>query len=454
MATSENADAANVGNDAREREPDEAILQRLAALPLLEYDRQRESAAQGLGCRVQTLNKQVEARRPKPDRGRQDTLQGCALNFDSVEPWPECVNGAEVLDNVAETFSRYVVLPDGAADALALWCGHAHAFDAFDCSPRLNIWSPEKQCGKTTLRDVLAVLVPRPVATENLTLAVLFRLIQSDKPTILADECDAWLNDNEELRGLLNAGHGRGGRVYRCVGDSHEVRGFEVFAPAVLCGIGSLPGTLHDRSIGIRLERAKQGELRERFDRRRTQRERELCRKLLRFTADNFVSLETCDPVLPPGAFNRRADNWRPLFAVAEAAGGDWPERAADAFEKLTGQQNDDAQGVGVMLLTDTQKVFSEVDGGRIFSRVLIASLCDMTDRPWLEANRGMPISETWLARRLSPFGISPRTLRIGDERAKGYKLSCFVDAFERYLPAEELSKRDSVTRPENNGDS
>jgi hypothetical protein len=39
---------------------------------------------------------------------------------------------------------------------------------------------------------------------------------------------------------------------------------------------------------------------------------------------------------LPPTAHNRLGDNWRPLFAIAEIAGGDWPQLVADAFTKLT----------------------------------------------------------------------------------------------------------------------
>ena len=64
------------------------------------------------------------------------------------------------------------------------------------------------------------------------------------------------------MRGMLNAGHRRGGRALRCEGESNDVRALNVFAPVVLCGIGALPGTLHDRSILIpRLERAKPGEI-------------------------------------------------------------------------------------------------------------------------------------------------------------------------------------------------
>ena len=340
------------------------------------------------------------------------------------------------------------------ADALALWTAHAHCFESFVCSPRLNISSPEKGCGKTTLRDVLAVFMPRPLATENLSAPVLFRVIESHKPTVLADECDAWLRDNEELRGMFNAGHRRGGKALRCEGDGHEVRAFNVFAPAVLCGIGALPGTLHDRSIIVRLERAKPGELHERFDSRRIERETELCRKLARFCADNKARLEVCDPALPSDAFNRLADNWRPLFAIAEIAGGDWPQRAAAAFAKLPAKTDADAQGINTMLLADIQHIFSETSAGRMFSKSLVEALCAMTDRPWPEAHKGKQISETWLARRLRTFGVSSKTLRIADGRGKGYEAADFADAFERYLPAGQESKRDGVTTAETIGDS
>jgi putative DNA primase/helicase len=435
------------------KESDEVVIARLAALSPLEYERQRDGTAQTLGCRAAVLDKLVDATRPK--RGSEnDELQGRTLNLADVELWPDAVKGADVLAGLAETFSHYIALPDGAADALALWAAHSHCFESFVCSPRLNISSPEKGCGKTTLRDVLTMFVPRPLATENLSVAVLFRVTEARKPTLLADECDAWLRDNEELRGMLNAGHRRGGQALRCEGESNEVRAFNVFAPAVLCGIGSLPGTLHDRSIVIRLERAKSGELRERFDSRRVEREIDLCRMLARFCADNLARLEVCDPALPSGAFNRLADNWRPLFAIAETAGGNWPQRAADAFAMLTAKADTDAQGIGTMLLADIRQAFTESNTERTFSKSLVETLCAMSDRPWPEAHRGKPITETWLARRLHSFGITSRTLRIGDERKKGYTLGDFTDAFERYLQAEGESNRDAVTTPENIGDS
>ena len=365
-----------------------------------------------------------------------------------IEPWPDPVNGAEVLDAIAQQHRTYISLPDYAADVCALFETLCQCFEAFDTSPRLNVTSPEKGCGKTTLLDVIALFVQRPLRTENLTAAVLFRLIQARKPTILADEYDSWLKDNEELRGLFNAGHRRGGQVLRCEGDNHEVRAFRVFGPAVLCGIGALPGTLHDRSIVIRLERAKPNEIQERFDSRHTDLERQLSRELARWCADNRTALETCDPKMPDGAFNRIADNWRPLFAIAEIAGGDWPKRVSEAFAKLTSADDLDAHGVGTLLLADIAAIFVS-QGDKLPSATLAESLAAIEGRPWAEYGRHRkPISPNQLANLLRRFGISSCKIRFGEKTLQGYDRADFKDAFARYLPQTAFSEWNNGTTP------
>jgi putative DNA primase/helicase len=438
-------------------ETDNGAFARLAALSPADYDRCRETEAAALGIRVTTLDAEVERLR-RWTGGNDSTLKGCAIDLPEIELLPHPVDGGKILDAIAKRHRAYIALAEYAADICALWEAHCHCFDVFDITPRLNITSPEKGCGKTTLLDVIALHVPRPLRTENLTAPVLFRLIEARKPTVLADEYDSWLKDNEELRGLFNAGHRRGGQALRCEGDNHEVKAFRVFGPAVLCGIGALPGTLHDRSIVIRLERAKCGEIKERFNSRRTHYEQELCRKLARWCSDNRAQLESCDPKMPHGAFNRLADNWRPLFAIAEIVGGEWPKRIAVAFDKVIRPEDGERQGIGVMLLTDIQQILTgmwppppEAESPspveRIFSKELVETLCEMEDRPWNEVKRGKPITQNWLARQLGRFGIYPKTLRIGEGRAKGYQQADFADAFDRYLSDQVGQvKRDTVT--------
>lgn len=411
--------------------------------------------------KVAGLVRDAAGKKQQPESGdnreeKKGSAQGSVVELPDVEQWPNSVKGTEVLNETAATFAHYVLLPSGAADAMALWTTAAHAFEAFLHTPRLNLYSPEKGCGKTTALDVLASLTPRPLRTESITAAVLFRLVEAYKPTLLLDEVDAYLNEADELRGLLNAGHKRGAKAYRCEGESNAVRGFAAFAPAALAGIGALPGTLHDRSIVIKLVRAKPGEVAARFDSRRTEPETELCRKLARWTADNFAKLKSCDPQLPETAFNRLADNWRPLFAVAEIAGGDWPQRAADAFAKLTSKDDLDAQGIGARLLADIAATFAAARSDKLPSAKLAEALAAIEGKPWAEWGRDRkPISPNQLAIQLRPFGISPRTIKLPDgDTAKGYQREMFNEAFARYLPRSALSDRNPVTVPENVGDS
>jgi len=426
-----NQGRSTTGEGARPVETLDEVYERLATLAPGDYDRVRVEEAKKAGVRVGTLDSEVGKRRPV----EQDEVppQDSTAPFPEIEPWPEPVDGAQVLSDCSAVFSSYVVLLPGTADALALWAAQTHAVGAFEHTPRLNITSPDKRCGKSTARDVLALLVARPLPTENLTAAVLFRVIEQSRPTILADEYDSWLRSKEELRGLFNAGHKRGGQVFRCVG--HRVQAFGVFAPVALFGLNELPGTMHDRAIVIKLARAKRGEVPVPFDSRHVAKEKELCRKLKRWAADNLGPLKACDPAMPDTAFNRVADNWRPLFAIAEMAGGDWPKRAANAFAKLTANDDLDAQGIGTRLLADIAAVFKSAGVDRLASANLAERLVDLEGHPWAEFGRaGGKLTPNQLAIQLRRFGIAPRVIRIGNATPRGYLLADFSEAFDRYL--------------------
>ena len=165
----------------------------------------------------------------------------------------EGLRGPDLLNQVANKYRQYMVLPPGAPDALALLVAQFHCRDAFLHSARLSFQAAEKRCGKTTAIDVTASLSPNPFLAEDLSSAVLFRATELIGVTIFLDEIDARLIGNEDIRGILNAGHRYGGRVWRCDGPGRSLRGYNVFAPVVVAGIGKLPDTLQDRSVVVRL---------------------------------------------------------------------------------------------------------------------------------------------------------------------------------------------------------
>ena len=304
-------------------------IDRLAKIGRLDYERERKAAAKRLGVRAPALDGLVAAEREQLDGSNR---QGRALNLAEPEPWPEPVNGSELLDALAASIRRHVVMPDHAADTAALWVLHTYLLDCSGISPRLAITSPEKGCGKTTLLDVLSRLVMRPLPTANATASAIFRVVEMQQPTLLIDEADTFLAENEGLRGILNSGHRQGGSVIRTVGDDFEPRAFSTYSACAIALIGKLPATLADRSVSIDLRRRRSNEAIEAFRFDRTGALDQLARQASRWATDHADRIRSADPEMPVGVFNRTADNWRPLLAIADAVGGEWPARARRAI--------------------------------------------------------------------------------------------------------------------------
>jgi hypothetical protein len=383
-----------------------------------------------LNLRAPILDRLVAAERGKSD---DDGKQGQALSLPEPEPWPHPVDGANLLDDIAGAIEQHVVMDEWQADVVALFVVFTYLLDCFGISPRLAITSPEKSCGKTTLLDVLARLVKRPLPTANTTVAAIFRVVEMLRPTLLIDEADTFLQDNDELRGILNSGHRQGGFVLRTVGDDFEPRHFSTYSACAIALIGKLPGTLADRSIPIELRRRRPDEHIEPFRFDRTEHLDQLARKMQRWALDSAHRIRGADPVMPTGVINRAADNWRPLIAIADLAGGEWPARARQAAQQA-GATADSDQSVRVLLLSDIREIFAERRLDQLPSGELASALVAIEGRPWAEWHRGKGLSPNGLARQLKPFGIAPGTIRTATGTPKGYKLAQFEDAFSRYL--------------------
>lgn len=157
--------------------------------------------------------------------------------------------------------------------------------------------------------------------------------------------------------------------------------------------------------------------------------------QLARWAVDHFHELEAFDPELPEDAYNRVADNWRPLFAIAQLAGGEWPRLVREAFNIMKG--NDlETENAGVKLLSDIQQYFKSKKADVVASKDLVEYLHTVEESAWNEYGRlQKPITTNQAARLLRPFGIRPGTKREANETFKGYYLDQFTDAFERYIP-------------------
>ena len=368
-----------------------------------------------------------------------ENTPGRGLTLSPPEPSSEPVDGVRLLDELAATFRRHVALPEGAAEAQALWIVHSYALDAAFASPLLALTSPEKRCGKTTNLEVLAALASCPLPASNITPAALFRAIEKFHPTLLVDEADTFLATNDELRGVLNSGHTRTtAQVIRTVGEDHEPRIFSTWCPKVIALIGRLPGTLEDRAIVVSLRRRTAGEAVERLRRDRlNDRLAALRSRIARWVADHRADLQQAESEVPEALHDRAQDNWRPLLAIADLAGGDWPQRARQSALALGAGSARDDDSARTLLLADIRDLFTEQDARFLPSEEIVHALIGLEERPWADWGKGKPLTKNHLARLLRPFGVRPNVQRDGAGTARGYAADDFEDAFARYLPLQ-----------------
>jgi Protein of unknown function (DUF3631) len=414
---------------------DDAELERLVRLPLLEYGRELKNTAKRLGIRVDILEAAVKNKRRDLGLDKDDGMQGRAVEYEEPKPWDDAVDLSDLLDDLAKEARRFVVFPKHGDVIAALWVAHTYVLDAIDFTPRLGVRAADKECGKTTLLEFLEQVIYRPDLAANITLAAFFRTVDQAHPGLLIDEVDSFVTEDSEILNVLNSGHSRHGRVKRVVGDKHEVRTFSTYAAVAYAHIGDLPqrfATLLSRSITIELRRRLPHEKVESLPKARRQRSgdfKNLRRKLKSFANAHATALTDAEPEVASDFVNRIADNWRPLLAIADLAGDEWSARARAAIGK-TELANSERE----MLLTDIRDIYARVSlkDDFISSTSLVNELHQIEGRPWATYGRsGKPISAYKVSSLLKP-DVHPRKNTAGD--ARGYHKADFGDAFTRYL--------------------
>ncbi|MEU0596110.1 DUF3631 domain-containing protein [Streptomyces ardesiacus] len=363
---------------------------------------------------------------------------------------PTAIDGAALLNEVEAFHRRFNVFPHEAAYiAVTLWDAHAHLLDCFDSTPRLAFLSPEPGSGKSRALEVVETLVPQPMTAVNASAAALFRSVSNPngRPTILFDEIDTIFGpkagDNEELRGFLNAGHRRTGVTYRCIGDggNQTVQAFPSYCAVAVAGLGNLPDTIMTRSVVIRMRRRARNETVEAFRARLHEAEGHKLRgRLAQWTEQARDSVMGAWPEMPEGVTDRPADVWEPLLAIADAAGGDWPDRAREACVSLvTASKANDKGSLGVRLLTDLRDhVMTGID--RLPTVAILDRLNSLDDAPWADLH-GKPLDNRRLSKMLAEYmtadnePIASRNIKAAGSVLKGYYSADLWDAWARYCP-------------------
>ena len=342
---------------------------------------------------------------------------------------------AELLDLISAKFKEHVKFQDESdADALALWVAMTYVMEHLEIAPMLYVTSPEPMCGKSTVMKLLKVFCHRAEMVSKITPAAIYRLIERDQPTLLIDEADRFLRGNNELNGIINAGHARFEATViinkKLPDGNYEPIEVPVWCAKAIAGIGKQDNTLTSRSIVISLRRKLISESVKptRFN---MFQEHEFVRASLAAWAANFepISEREMEPFLK-ATTDRGTDNWLPLGIIAKRINPEWLERVQAALNKIELRQSDGLQSAGVQLLSDVHDVVWECSRPEWSSTDLYNAVVHNDENDWSVFNHGRPITKKKFTQMLSDFDIKP-TKR---SNANVFYVADLEDAFERYL--------------------
>ena len=372
-----------------------------------------------------------------------------------VEPHPDPVEGDDLIRDLIKKLRKHVVCTKEEALTITLWIMLAWVHDdAAIHSPILVVTSAEPESGKTTTLSLIALLAPRAISSVEISKAALYRAIAVWSPSFVIDEFDTVLastiGDQAELRAVINSGHTRGQGVVRCITDEHKPELFSTFCPKALGMVGrKLPPATLSRCIFVELRRRKPDESIDKFKHEDDSELRNLRSRLRRWAMDSADVLRDAVPSMPDKFDNRRADNHRLQFAIAdlcskakavdtewnEAEATDWGDRARATAAKI--EASTDSRTAKVKLVTAIKAIFESVGDDAIGSADLINKLTADDGSEWREFKNGKPLTQVALAKMLKDHKIFPDQVRpksLGGDQVRGYRRSDFEDVWARYL--------------------
>ena len=342
---------------------------------------------------------------------------------------------AEILDLISAKFKEHVKFQDESdADALALWVAMTYVMEHLEIAPMVYVTSPEPMCGKSTVMKLLKVFCHRAEMVSKISSAAIYRLIQRDQPTLIFDEADRFLRGNDDLNGIINAGHARFEATViinnKLPNGNYEPIKFPVWCAKAIAGIGKQDDTLTSRSIVISLRRKLVSETVKpvRFN---MFQEYEFVRENLAAWAAHFqlINEQEMEPFLKANT-DRGTDNWLALGIIAKRINPEWVERVQAALDTIEVRQSDGLQSAGVELLSDVREVVCRSSRPEWSSTDLYNAVVYNEETDWSMFNHGHPITKKKFTQMLGEFEIKP-TKR---SNANVFYVADLEDAFERYL--------------------
>lgn len=261
------------------------------------------------------------------------------------------LDGAQLLASAYNGLGYFGVWPSEAAlVTAALWTAQRHAVDkermpVWQYSPHMFFTGSQGGCGKSKLAKLTLRLAPGPKLLLEPTKAALVAFI-AKRATVGITELDILVGTgtrNRWVTAIANGAFDPEPTTSKMSGGK-EVE-IPLFGGMVLDGLDSVIHstgvdlrTLMSRCIIVHVRKAPENYRAPRVDRQAREEFAWLQSQLALWMMQEVQDgIEDDVPGVPEGLGNRPASLWEPLFAVADRAGGTWPERAREACRTIEG---------------------------------------------------------------------------------------------------------------------
>lgn len=378
------------------------------------------------------------------------------------------------LDIIENWLRRYLHYSNKhCVTAQVLWAAHALLMEHWDISPRLGFFSALPGSGKTNALMLTSYLCAPDGRAGDISVSISpaafvrkAEQISGRGPDLrpqFMDEVDNLYNAaskdraTDQTTAILNGGYKRRAKYERMVGPNHDKsKAFGTYGAVAMAGLGRarLPDALTDRLIKVPMEPLKPGEDVERFRQRILESEHKTYRDaLVEFCcrADGLIDLDAV--TIPEALSGRDIDNWEPLLAVAEVAGGDWPQRGmACAVWFCAEKAMTKRDSLALRLLKEVIEYLrkeTKAETSQIWQH-----LYNKSGAPWRDLKF---FTESWIRETLYQFPGAPRqdNVRIGQTRVQGFHIDWFASLIDRYLGGADapdtpdtFDNKNNVVRP------
>jgi hypothetical protein len=254
--------------------------------------------------------------------------------------------GAMTLDQTRAFYAQFFAFPSSAhLDAFTLWAAMTHMRNpegefVGQTAPRCIIRADVAGAGKSLLGRLAELTIGNGNLVSLPSYWGVVRGISERNQTVIVDNYDTIRRGRSDILNLLLIGaYKHTAEIMRGKQGEEEL---DVFGPMAITAVGrklrvdSDFAPVLERSIVIDVEKKADHVQLDEFDNADPQhmsRALGIRAALARWGQDVAAEYQTMRPALP--LHNRERDMWRPLVAVAELAGGDWPDRADRALRVL-----------------------------------------------------------------------------------------------------------------------